>query len=600
MRRRSVLILTAVGLAAVGVGMAPWTLADDHATRQISKHVNTLTGLGLTVNGPVTLAVLPAPRIKLDDIVLSAPDGSRVLGARQLRGQLQLLPLLSGRFVLANATLVEPEAQSQTSLGQDHFPGADALLAAAAQQLTQLWRRANDRALHVERLTIIGGAFADGRTGEQLLGNVNLALNWPGPDATLALSGNAVYRGEAVAFSLTGLAPRAIANGGDTDLAIQVTGQPLRLEMRGALTDGGRRFDGKTTLSTPDLLRLDEWLNLRLPFTGPATVLTIDATNNVTSRGMALTSASVTLNGSVLEGALSFRRSDNGGVSLGGTLAADDLDLGAAPALSREVTTAMLAPGRWGAWDIDLRLSAARVRLPGDLDARDVAVSVLLRSGKLEAVLGSAEALGGRIKGRTGVTPAGPNGVDIRTQASFDGVSSGQVAALANSAGRITGPASGTLTLETRGATPAELRSRLEGRGNLQINEGDMPGVSFAELLRPDASTAPTTRKARGRSKFSSLRASWTFGARLFTVDDLQIQNALANVRLKGAMTLDGALQLAGTVEPTARVTGGSAAQTRLRVEGPWSAPDISVSAASPPPVLPPASPPTSGGDAAN
>lgn len=587
MRRRSVLILTAVGLAAIGVGMAPWTLADDHATRQISKHVNTLTGLGLTVNGPVTLAVLPAPRIKFDDIVLNAPDGSRVLGARQLRGQLQLLPLLSGRFVLADATLVEPEARSLTSPGQDHFPGADALLAAAAQQLTQLWRRANDRALHVERLTIIGGVFADGRTGEQLLGNVNLALNWPGPDATLALSGNAVYRGEALAFTLTGLAPRAIANGGDTDLAIRVTGEPLRLEMRGALTDGGRRFDGKSRLSAPDLSRFDKWLSLRLPLTGPATALTIDATNNVTARGMALTSATVTLNGSVLEGALSLRRGDNGNISLGGTLAADDLDLSTAPALSREITAAMLAPGRWDAWDVDLRLSAARMRLPREVDARDVAVSVLLRSGKLEAVLGAAETLGGRIKGRTGVTPAGANGVEIRTQASFDGVSSGQIAGLIDGAGRITGPASGTLTLETSGATPAELRSRLEGRGNLQINDGELPGVSFAELLRPDANTAATARKARGRSKFSSLRANWTLGARLFTVDDLQIQNALANVRLKGTMMLDGALQLAGTVEPTAG-TGGSATQALLRVEGSLNAPNVSISAADPQPVSPP------------
>ncbi|GHE58232.1 hypothetical protein GCM10019059_17010 [Camelimonas fluminis] len=564
MRRRSVLILTAVGLAAIGVGMAPWTLADDHAARQISKHVNALTGLGLEVRGPVTLAILPAPRIKFEDIVLSAADGTTRVTARQLRGQLQLAPLLSGRFVLADAVLVDPAARAAASR-----VSSESIWANVLAQLTAAYRRASGGAPPLSRLTVIGGTLTDAVGERPLAESVNATLAWPSPEAALSLSGNAVYKGQAVQFSLGGLAPRAIASGGDTDLTARLASEPLNIDLRGALTDGGRRFDGKTRLTTASLSRTNDWLDLRLPLTGSATALSIDATCSLSSRGMALTSAALTINDSFLEGALSLRGGANGW-SLGGTLATDDLDLGAGPELARQLGATMMSPDRWRAWDIDLRLSAGRLQLPEKITARNVAASVLLRNGRLEAVLGIAEALDGRIKGRMTIAPASTSGVEIRAQGSGDGVSASQLSTLVAGAERITGNVSGAFTVETRGATASELRQKMDGRGHFQVGEGELAGVSLAGLA--ELKNAPTgLSDLRGKTKFSSLRVNWMLNGGRVIIDEALVQGSLANLRLTGSMDANGVLALDGSI-PSG--TGAEAAQ--FQITGPWKTPMIS------------------------
>jgi len=567
MRRRSVLILAAVGLAAIGVGMAPWTLADDHATRQISKHVNALTGLRLEVRGAVTLAVLPAPRIKFDDIVLSTADGATQVMARQLRGQLQLSPLLSGRFVLADAALVDPVARA----GDARISG-ERIWSGLLAQFASIYRRASGGAPHLNRLTVIGGTLTEAGGERPLAESINATLAWPSPDAALSLSGNAVFSGQAVQFSLGGLTPRAIAGGGDTDLTARLASDPLNIDLRGALTDGGRRFDGKARLAAASISRMDEWLDLRLPLTGAATALSIDATCSLTSRGLALTSATVDMNDSVLEGALSLRGVENGW-SLGGTLATDDLDLGAAPELARRLGAAMTSPDRWRAWDIDLRLSAGRLQLPDSLTVSNAAASLLLRNGRLEAVLGMAETLGGRVKGRMTIIPASGNGVEIRAQASGDSISASQLSTLLAGSERISGNLSGAFTLETRGATTTELRQRLDGRGHVQMGEGELSGISFADLV--DQKNGPAELvKMRGKTRFSSLRANWSLTGGRVTIDEAQMQGAPGSLRLTGVMDAGGVLTLDGDVTTSAGPEAAKQA-ARFQISGPWRSPTI-------------------------
>lgn len=563
MRRRSVLILTAAGLAAIGVGMAPWTLADDHAARQISKHVNALTGLGLEVRGPVTLAILPAPRIKFEDIVLATADGATRVTARQLRGQLQLAPLLSGRFVLADATLVDPAVR--TAAGS---VAGESIWAGALAALTSAYHRASGGAPHLNRLTVIGGVVTEADSRRPRAESINATLAWASPEAPLSLSGNAVFNGQAVQFSLGGLAPRAIASGGDTDLTARLASGSLNIELRGALTDGGRRFDGKTRIAADSLSRVNDWLDLRLPLTGAATTLSIDATCSLTSRGLALTSAVLNINDNALEGALSLRAGANG-LSLSGTLATDDLDVAAAPEFSRQIGVAMMSPDRWRAWDIDLRLSAGRLQLPDKITARNVAASMLLRNGRLEAVLGIAEAFAGRLKGRMTIAPASGNGVEIRAQASGDGIAASQLSTLVAGTERIAGNVSGAFTLETRGVTATELRQRMDGRGHLQMGEGELTGISLtglAELKKRSAELAGL----RGRTKFSSLRVNWMLNGGRVLIDEALIQGSLASLRLTGSLDANGILALVGSIP-----SGPGADTAQFQITGPWKTPTI-------------------------
>lgn len=569
MRRRSVLIMTVAGLAAIGVGMAPWTLADDHATRQIGKHLSALAGISLEVEGPVTLAVLPAPRIKFENIRLKAADGATVLTARQLRGQLQLTPLLSGRFVLADATLVDPTIRMPQTTGD-----ASDLWTGALRLLSQVYERTTRGAPPISRLTIVGGSLTGETATHALPQGINATLSWPSPGATLALSGTAVLAGEPLEFVVSGLAPGSISTGGDTDLVVRFSSFPVRIDLRGALTDGGRRFDGKTRVSTPSLARVNSWLDLQLPLTGPATALTIDATCSTTSRGMALTSATVMVNDNALEGALTLRRSDTGGWALGGTLAADSLDVAAPEDLTGELGQLIPDAARWRTWDLDLRISAGRLGLPANVMARDVAASVLLRNGKLEAVLGGAEVLGGAVKGRMMATPIEAGGLEIRAQASADQIDAAQLSRLMTGAARAKGAVSGALSLEARGTSPAELRQRVEGRGQLQAGAGELTGVNLADMQRSGTQGAGEPVRLRGRTAFTALRASWTIGSGRITLDDGFLQGSAAAARFSGGISMaDGVVALNGRIIPTSGARLDM--MTPFRITGRWDAPIV-------------------------
>ena len=110
---------------------------------------------------------------------------------------------------------------------------------------------------------------------------------------------------------------------------------------------------------------------------------------------------------------------------MSGTLAADSLSLrpfiaNRAPALARD--------GQWSHdlfdldWenfaDVDLRVSAARLTLPG-VDLEDAAFSVLNQNGRLDIALIEAKAYSGNLKGRASFVKTG-GGLEMR--ASADGL----------------------------------------------------------------------------------------------------------------------------------------------------------------------------------
>ncbi|MFC0283468.1 AsmA family protein [Camelimonas abortus] len=575
MRRRTVLLLTVAGLAAAGAGAVPWTVMDRRAVSQISRDFAGGAGLWLEAGGPVTLAVLPVPRIKIDHVRLVGADGAVVARARQLRGELRLLPLLAGRFELDDLTLIEPVFRA---------PPADAdgaaLWSAALAASTEMWRRASGGAWRPRRVTLVAGAFdaADGRAA--LARDISLTATWPSPASPVAISGVAAIGGEAYEISVSGFSPEAVATDGSCQVTARLSGAPLKAELRGALTDGARRFEGQASLSAPAIGRLAPWRNLNLDRNAGDLPASVEGRLTVNARSAALSPATARIGDNTLEGALSLRPGDAGGWALAGTLAADTLDLRFAGGGAWWSQPPFLASDGLRDWEVDLRLSAASVRLTPELRASDVATSIVLRHGRVEAVLGSASLLGGALKGRLNAAPSAA-GLDMRLQVSAEGLDATRLAFLQGGPIRVSGTLGGAMTLEGEGATRETLLRNMRGEGHAQVSGGELGGLALAALARRgEAPAADEPVKLRGRTAFSSLQARWTLSPPgMLGVTGLTVSGSGFTASLSGEAGLSGQpLALEGALTPA------NGAPLRLRLSGAWSSPSLAVSAAGAPP----------------
>src|SRR5690606_21407215 len=140
----------------------------------------------LSYDGDVTVALLPAPRIKIDNVRLTDADGRLLASARQFRGQLQVAPLLWGRLALSDVTLVEPAFRGPQ-------PGASlgSVGAGATQAFAALRRRASAGEATPRRMTLVAGALlqADGKPAP--ISNINASITWPSADAGISVAGAA-------------------------------------------------------------------------------------------------------------------------------------------------------------------------------------------------------------------------------------------------------------------------------------------------------------------------------------------------------------------------------------------------------------------------
>ena len=174
---------------------------------------------------------------------------------------------------------------------------------------------------------------------------------------------------------------------------------------------------------------------------------------------------------------------------LSGTLAADSLSLrpfiaDRAPTLARD--------GQWshdlfdldseGFTDIDLRVSAAHLTLPG-VDLEDAAFSVMKRKDRFDLALIEAKAYSGDVKGRATFAKTDA-GVEMRASATAADVDVAAVWPTSVKSWRVAGTMSGSGNVESVGASVAELMCNLNGHAQVALERGELGGINLDEALR--------------------------------------------------------------------------------------------------------------------
>lgn len=569
MSRRAIALFCLVA-AVLAVAILPWPIASAVLREAVARQIRTEYGLRLGVQGGVTLALLPVPRLKFADISLSTDDRSATLTANQLKAELRVVPLLTGRLRIAQLSVAGAKA--------------DVRLDAGGARLAKLMADYNARLgsglgweTRIDRLVVTGSELTirdeTGRTTAEIRALSGL-VRWPDPSGEIDLQVSGTWRDEPVAVTLTGLTPRHLSSGKPDEVEVRVASRLARASLSGSLTwQDAPRFEGQMELQSPSLAALTQWTGMGRDLRDFDRTLTLSGLGRFGPDGIEWPRALLDLGGTRLDGALGYRF-DTARPQLRATLAGEDIDLGwivpiADPSRSE--------PPRF---DYDVRLSATALKL-GPVQLRDAAAAVLVNSERLEVSLARATVAGGAIRGRL-VALLDTDARDIKGHLALDKVDIETLLGSWSAQRGITGTLTSQATFDIAGDRLPEVAQQLKGRVTLAARDGEIAGISLGDgPRRPEARSGSVATTWRGgKTKFGSASVTLDVANGSAEIAEGVVETATTHTALSGSVSLTrGILALRTATRPTG---AGSDAPGKppvlLDIRGPLARPTVAAS----------------------
>ena len=260
-------ILGVVVVGLVAVLLAPSFIDWNQQKTRIAEQVFDATGERIAIEGDVSLALLPTPRLSAAGVHLAGPEGGPDrLTLKSLDLQVALAPLLGGEIEVASLVMVEPvvlyeideQGQANWSLDQgDGLPSEAAATGATTGEAAD-----QDLALRVHSLRVQGGTliYRDLRDGwEERVEAIDADLSADSLSGPFRLDGGFSYADEA--FDLSASVGRLDrASGASSALSLTAPGladAELAWDGSVALDDPSAR--GRLTVSGTSLARLADF-----------------------------------------------------------------------------------------------------------------------------------------------------------------------------------------------------------------------------------------------------------------------------------------------------------------------------------------------------
>lgn len=531
MSRRVVFLIALISLAILGAAAVPWTLTGSRLSSAVARHLRAHYGLDFTVAGDSTFALLPTPRVKFEEMKLSFPGQAITAEGGTLRGELRLLPLLVGKIEL-----------SEIMLSETRITASQAALA------SQDWQKLLKDGLgttRARRLMVAGSTLRWTDLKDADLDKVNLLVNWAGSDDPLYAFGSASWRGETVALEKASVQPLALASNQLSPVSLTLTAPSGRVALIGEVQLGeDPRLTGESLIQATSLRNFTRWSGMKLPFGSQIQSLSIQGDLSMNRRRLSWPSVAVSLGEDKLEGTMAVRL-DSERPLITGTLAAEGLNLSD---FVRPLVQARLGSGGWSdepidltaatGSDLDLRISATNARMRS-VRIDNMAASVLVRAGRIEASIGRADLYQGTVKGRLALTTSGAV-TELKSQGTFDDV---DLAAFLSAIGEprwIAGLAQGQIVLEGTGQSPAELVRQAQGRMSVTMGEGELVGIALNDALRrvEKRPLLASLNWRGGRTPFDHAHALLTVNAGVGTIGEGRVTAPGMLMALQGDVSL--------------------------------------------------------------
>jgi AsmA protein len=274
-------------------------------------------------------------------------------------------------------------------------------------------------------------------------------------------------------------------------------------------------------------------------------------------RRLSWPAVSVVLGDDKLEGTMGVRFDTDRPV-VTGTLAAETLNLSDLFAPFSQTRT---SSGSWSeetidltrttGTDLDLRLSAASASL-GRLSLDDMAASVLVQPGRIEASIGRAGFQDGSLKGRLSLVRQ--NGqVEFKSQGTFAGVKIAPFLAAMGEPRWITGRADGQFSFEGLGRNPADVIRQAQGRSSVEITDGEIVGIALDDALRrvEKRPLLASLNWKGGRTPFDKAQAQVVVKNGVGEIAEAHLRGPAVQADLQGQVLLvDRTLSMTANISP--------------------------------------------------
>lgn len=614
-----------LGFIAVIIGFlwfAPHFIPADSYRTEIHQKLEERTGRDVTIEGDVTLRFLPRLSLSLGDVTMSHPEGfaanteNPFARIEALHVSLQIIPLISGRVVIDRFELEKPELYLQKdATGQPNWE----FTPEGETERAEVEAGKTDKPSRLKELNIATIAIRDGRLAYRksaeaeplILAPLNASLNVPSLfskarfTASTLLNGEQEIRAEG-SFATPGkwMNQEAVT----VSLALDLGGKAGKASFEGTVQD-------KEALKTQGVLEIDvaSVAHLLSLFTGNApgareTALNIRTNLRTSGQQVKTSKLAFTFGDATLNGDLVFMAdAEAGKPGIAGVLQSEEvIDISAlTPNLATRENPQEAAgseteedgetKSEWSQKPIipdlswlnqfvaDVSITTAGLK-SHDIETGAFPLMLKVRNGVLTANITAMELYGGTANAMASVdgTASVPQ---FEESASFTGVNAGPLLRDAYGFDRLSGTASGSYSLNTRGRSLHDLVGGLQGEGKLHFANGAVKGINLAALVRKATRIASTVLDATapasesgGKTDFASLSGSFTIAGGVLKNPDLNLQAPLLTVTGSGTVNLpqkrlDYRLKpsLVATAEGQERTQETSGALTiPIRVEGPF------------------------------
>lgn len=563
MSRRTVLLIALISLAVLGTAASPWTLPGGGLSAELTRHVRERYSLDLTVRGRSTFAVLPIPRVKFEDVVLQFPNQVLKAEGGTLRGELRLLPLLLGRIELSDFDLTETRITGSLQALRS-FDWASAFNGRPSES-------------YARRLVVSKASLRWSDLKEADLDRINLVVRWSDPAEPMVMVGSALWRDEAVSLEAASVFPDRLVSGRISPFTLTLSTPSARIAAEGEAQLGETpRITGESTVEAKSLRDFTRWSGVGLPFGSLLQAVSVTGEFSMDHRRLSWPAVSVTLGEDKLEGTLGVRF-DTDRPLIAGTLAADTLNLSD---LFAPFSQSRTSSGSWSeesidltratGTDLDLRVSASSANL-GRLGLDDMAASVLVQPGRIEASVGRAGFNEGSLKGRLLLQKQGGQ-VEFKSQGTFTGVRIAPFLAALGEPRWITGLADGQFTFEGTGRHAADVIRQAQGRSSIEVSDGEIVGIALDDALRrvEKRPLLASLNWKGGRTPFALAQAQILVRNGVGEIVDAHLKGPSVQADMMGKVLLsERALSLTANVSP-AGAPAGQAPALVFDVGGDW------------------------------
>ncbi|MET0606408.1 MAG: AsmA family protein [Beijerinckiaceae bacterium] len=501
----------------------------------MNQQLSEQTGLAATTaTSDVRFTLLPFPKVTVSNLRIASVDGLALARISSADAYLRLLDLIGGRYRFNGFSLQEPIIDARSRAARD------------------AWRRAGLALMESESeagVSLVGHvAIANGAVlaSPEPLTGVTGTIVWHGANSPLSIWGVGRWKGETSEVRLSDLRLGDYLRGRDaTPFRLALSSPLARLEAEGSIFGAAPpRGEAMIKADVKSSSGLSRWLGAQAPLSGLVDRYSFEGASTFSARGFSSPSVIFTAAGSRFEGTLALRFEEQR-PQISGTLATHALDF---DALGVAVDSVRDEGGAWSSdrfdasllrqSDADIRVSAGRVRLMG-ARIQDAAISIMLKDGRLEFVLGRSAAYQGEVRGRASLQANDDARVEARLQLHFENLDVGD--AMQDIAGRklVTGRGQGQVQLESAGESAIAVAQNLSGKLTTELRDGDLAGLNLIEAVRrPDRNATNPLDLARGRTSFSVLQTSATLANGVADVRDATLASGPVHAQASGEISI--------------------------------------------------------------